>query len=70
MERADSAKLAGLQWQVSQRCNGGECVRVADGGQMIFLGDTKNPSGPVFSYSRPQWQALITQIKRGDLDLF
>jgi hypothetical protein len=61
---------ASLNWRVSQRCNGGACVRVADGGEMIFLGDSKNPSGPVLAYSRPQWQALVTRIKRGDLDLF
>lgn len=57
-----------LVWRVSQRCNGGACVRVADAGPTIFLGDTKDPSGPVLAYSRPQWQALIAQIKRGDLD--
>ncbi len=70
MQLANPTKLTGLAWKVSQRCNGGECVRVADDGQMIFLGDTKNPSALVFSYSRPQWQALINQIKSGDLDLY
>lgn len=70
MELTDPTNLTGLKWQVSQKCNGGACVRVADGGGLIFLGDTKNPSGPVLAYSRPEWQALIAQIKRGDLDLF
>ncbi len=64
----DPTNLTVLNWQVSKKCNGGQCVRVADSGGMILLGDTKNPSGPVLAYSRPEWQALIAQIKRGDLD--
>lgn len=69
MELANPKNLASLNWKVSLRCNGGACVQVADDGDMIFLGDTKNQAGTVFSCSRPQWQAFITQIKSGDLDL-
>jgi hypothetical protein len=68
MGLSDPTEHANFSWRVSQKCNGGQCVRVADGGKMIFLGDSKNPSGPIFEYSRPEWQALITRIKRGDLD--
>jgi hypothetical protein len=57
-----------LLWRVARNCNGGTCVRVAPSGQMIFLGDSKNPAGPVLRYTRSEWDRFITRIKHGDFD--
>jgi hypothetical protein len=35
---------------------------------MILLGDSKNPDGPVLSYTRAEWEAFVTGIKRGEFD--
>lgn len=68
MKLVDQSTAVGLTWNVSQRCNGGTCVRVAHDGRTVFLGDTNNPSGPVLTCSPPQWREFISRIKRGDLD--
>jgi predicted secreted Zn-dependent protease len=68
MELVEQSQLTGLTWHMSRRCNGGNCVRVAHDGKMIFLGSTTNPAAPALCCSRPQWQALIDRIKRGELD--
>jgi Domain of unknown function (DUF397) len=35
---------------------------------MIMIGDTKNPGGPVLSYSRAEWDAFVAGIRQGDFD--
>ncbi len=57
-----------LPWRIAQSCNGGTCIRVAPNGKMIVVGDSKDPRGPVLSYTRSEWRAFITGIKRGDFD--
>jgi hypothetical protein len=63
-----TSRPEGLPWQVSSYCNGGSCVRVAQAGSSIFLGDSKNPDGPVLSYTRPSWERIIGSIKAGSFD--
>ena len=57
-----------LPWKKASYCNGGACIQVARLDGLIFLGDSKNPSGPVLSAGYPQWNSLIGKIKRGDFD--
>jgi predicted secreted Zn-dependent protease len=57
-----------LNWLVAQKCNGGSCVRVATRGEDIVIGDTKNPGGPVLTYSRSEWTAFVDGIREGDFD--
>ena len=35
---------------------------------MIALGDSKNPGGPVLSYTRAEWETFVAGIKRGEFD--
>jgi hypothetical protein len=35
---------------------------------MIVIGDTKNPDGPVLTYSRSEWRAFAEGIRQGDFD--
>jgi len=35
---------------------------------MILIGDTKNPDGPVLSYSHAEWVAFVNGIRQGDFD--
>lgn len=68
MTRPDPAPLSALAWRVAQRCNGGECIRIAANGDMVLIGDSKNPDGPVLSYSAAEWQAFVEGIRHGDFD--
>jgi predicted secreted Zn-dependent protease len=68
MALSDSPDGGNLSWRVARHCDGGACVRVAPAGEMILLGDSKNPDGPILSYTRTEWEAFITGIKRGEFD--
>jgi predicted secreted Zn-dependent protease len=58
----------GLDWRVALGCNGGACIQVAARGNQIVIGDSKNPSGPVLTYSRDEWHAFVGGILQGDFD--
>lgn len=57
-----------LAWRVARDCDGGNCVRVAPSAGMIVIGDTKNPDGPVLSYTGAEWSAFVEGIRQGDFD--
>jgi hypothetical protein len=63
-----SPTLGNLAWRVARDCDAGSCVRVAPNEGMIVIGDTKNPDGPVLSYSRAEWVAFVDGIRAGDFD--
>jgi hypothetical protein len=60
-----------LHWIRSTRCtNGGQCVEVAqlpDGG--VLLRDSKNPTGPVLTFTPAEWDAFTAGAKDGEFDL-
>lgn len=60
--------LSNLSWRVARNCNGGNCIRVAPRADMIVIGDSKNPDGPMLSYSRSEWVAFVEGIRQGDFD--
>jgi hypothetical protein len=58
----------GFVWRVARDCDGGNCIQVAPSAGMILIGDTKNPDGPVLSYTRAEWDAFVAGIRQGDFD--
>lgn len=57
-----------LTWRTALRCNGGGCVKVAVNGQMVVIGDTKTPDGPILSYTPAEWREFVFGVKSGDFD--
>ena len=50
--------------------NGGGCVAVADNlPGIVAVRDSKNPDGPVLTFSRAEWRTFTTALKTGALDL-
>ena len=50
--------------------NGGACVDVADNlPGIVAVRDSKEPHGPKLRFSREEWRAFTTSIKRGELGL-
>ncbi|MGO8957321.1 MAG: DUF397 domain-containing protein [Streptosporangiaceae bacterium] len=70
MRPSDVSSLGELSWRVARHCEAGSCVRIAQQDDMVFVGDTKNPDGPVLAYSLAEWQTFAEGIKRGDFDDF
>jgi hypothetical protein len=60
--------LGTITWKVARRCNSATCIRVASQNDQILIGDSKNPSGPVLSYTRDEWNAFVEGIRYGDFD--
>ncbi len=60
--------IGSLSWRVAHRCDAGGCVRVAANADMIVIGDTKNPDGPMLSYTRKEWATFVEGIREGDFD--
>ncbi len=59
---------AGLSWRTSSSCDAGACVQVAANGQLILIGDSKTPGGPVLSYTAAEFREFITGVKNGEFD--
>lgn len=57
-----------LAWRVSTTCDGGACVMVARQGDSILLGNSSQPDGPVYSYTRTEWKEFLAGVKLGDFD--
>lgn len=61
-----------LRWRKSSRSNGGgggNCVEVADGQRdMVYVRDSKTPSGPVLAFGIDQWRAFVTGARAGVFD--
>lgn len=57
-----------LIWRTAYSCNGGTCVRVAANGEMVLIGDSKAPHGPVLPFSRAEWREFLAGAKNGDFD--
>lgn len=49
--------------------NGAQCVEIAtDLPSMVAIRDSKNPAGPVLTFTRAGWHTFIANIKTDKLD--
>lgn len=55
-------------WRTALSCNGGTCVKVAAAEQMILIGDSKTPDGPILRYTAAEWREFVSGVKNGDFD--
>jgi hypothetical protein len=62
----DTADLSRARWTKSSRSGGnGQCVECADLGALVAVRDSKDPHGPVLTFTHESWQAFVEQIKNG-----
>ncbi|WP_019871344.1 DUF397 domain-containing protein [Salinispora oceanensis] len=57
--------VTGAAWRKSTRSNnGGDCVEVADNlSDIVGLRDSKDPSGPILTFSPTAWATFIRATK-------
>lgn len=57
--------LTNVTWRKATRSasNGGDCVELADIPSIVVVRDSKNPNGPVLTFSRSAFRALTENIK-------
>jgi hypothetical protein len=64
----------GPAWRKSSHSgnNGGQCVEVAlhpDGASVRLVRDSKDPSGPLLTFTPDEWRAFIAGVRDGEFDL-
>jgi len=58
-----------LMWRKSSASgNQGQCVEVAEREGQYFMRDSKDPTGPVLTFTQAEWVAFITGAKAGEFD--
>jgi hypothetical protein len=58
-------ELTSASWRKSTRSGNGECVEVADNlPGVVGVRDSKNPTGPVLTFTPHTWRTFIGQLKR------
>lgn len=62
---------AGDVWRKSQTSNasGGECVEVAFVDHAVLVRHSRDPAGPVLSFSHSEWTAFLAGAHNGEFDL-
>jgi len=58
-------------WRKSSRSNGNggnNCVEVAFADSAIGVRDSKNPDGPVLSFTPAAWDSFVDSAKHGGFD--
>jgi hypothetical protein len=58
-------------WRKSSRSDmsGPNCVEVARLGDAIAVRDSKDPDGPVLTFTRGEWQAFLAGAVKGEFDV-
>jgi predicted secreted Zn-dependent protease len=59
---------AELTWRIAANCEGGTCVRVAASDDLVFIGDSKNPEGPLLACSKVAWKQFVKGVRDGVFD--
>jgi len=57
-------------WRTAVKSGADNCVQVARQGTVIMLADSKNPGGPVLSYTLQEFDAFLDGAKKGEFDDF
>ncbi|WP_440082055.1 DUF397 domain-containing protein [Streptosporangium sp. LJ11] len=61
---SDPVDLTNAAWRKSSLSGGnGDCVEVADLGDVVAVRDSKNPGGPTLAFTRATWSTFVTQLK-------
>jgi len=60
----------GRDWRKSSHSGtDGDCVEFAIDGERVLLRDSKDPTGPVLSFTRAEWIAFVRGTRDGEFDL-
>ena len=59
------------EWKKSSKSggNGGSCVEVRRHGEAIQVRDSKDPTGPVLTFTQAEWKAFAEGAQDGEFDL-
>lgn len=65
-----SAEGTCVEWRRSSECSGADqCVEIAHTHDGIQLRDSKDPDGPVLTFTDAEWRAFTAGAKAGEFDV-
>ena len=59
-----------IPWRTAVKSASSNCIQVARLDGAIMIADSKNPSGPVLSYTLEEFDAFLDGAKKGEFDDF
>ncbi len=65
---AQVTRPSSLVWRKATSSEAGGCVEVAYEGQVVFVRDSKNPTGAVLAVPSQDWRAFLRAAKDGRHD--
>lgn len=60
---ADNDDKPALNWRKSTQSNSGGCLEVAAAGGVVFLRDSKRPTGPIVPISARAWLVFVAGLR-------
>jgi predicted secreted Zn-dependent protease len=64
-----NSDIPSSEWRKAQMSvNNGACVEIASVGGLVAIRDSKNPSGPILSLTRTEWNSFLNGAKNGVYD--
>jgi len=59
---------SGIEWRKSELSGTGDCVEVAFVAQSVLVRNSKDPAGPVLSFTHSEWTAFLFGARNGTFD--
>jgi Domain of unknown function (DUF397) len=56
-------------WLRPRRCSAGMCVEVAFTSAQVLVRSSRQPQGPVLSFTREEWEAFVDEVVDGEFRL-
>jgi hypothetical protein len=53
-------------WRRSTFCGSGACIEVAKVDESYLLRDSKDPEGPVLTFTPAEWDAFVAGVQAGE----
>jgi hypothetical protein len=57
-----------IEWRKSEWSGTINCVEVAFVGRSVLVRNSKDPAGPVLSFTHSEWTAFLTGARNGTFD--
>jgi Domain of unknown function (DUF397) len=57
-----------IEWRKSESSGSVDCVEVAFVGRSVLVRNSKDPAGPVLSFTQSEWAAFLTGARNGTFD--
>ena len=58
-----------IEWRKSIASGTSNCVEVAFVGDSVLVRHSWNPSGPILAFSRGEWSAFVTGVRKGEFSV-